>query len=116
MKIGARSAKTLDTIPSTPSYDRAYINQAFSIFLSEEYIIKKIKKCIKKGIDPKKLRAEVLKKLRESERHQIMKGKSASINYKIISFLIAFFWQNMAGVQKTPKSIILKNSYLNKNQ
>lgn len=66
--------KPLETIPSVASSDRFYVNTAFIIFFPDKYIHKKIKKCKKREVDSTKLREEVLKILRESNRHQTMKG------------------------------------------
>lgn len=68
--------KQMGTIPTNGIGDRLYVNQSFATFFSDKYINKKIKKCMKRGIDAGKLREEVLKILRESDRHQTIKGES----------------------------------------
>lgn len=79
VKIDVKSAKILDTIPRTPSFDRTFVNTSFSMFFTEKYLNKKIKKCHKNEVDDSKLRVEVLKILRDSERHQTMRGKTVCI-------------------------------------
>lgn len=67
--------KELETIPGSASRDRFYVNSSFVIFFPDKYINKKIKKCLKREVPPPKLREEILTILRESDRHQIMKGE-----------------------------------------
>lgn len=73
VKVLVKAMKQLETIPSTGSGDRLYVNTSFTVFFSDKYIKKRIKKC--KKLEISKLREEVLKILRESDRHQTMKGK-----------------------------------------
>lgn len=70
MNIDVDLAKQLNSIPSSPSFDRTYINSAFSIMFPE----KRLRRQVKKGI----ARQDILKKFRDSERYQLMKGNVLS--------------------------------------
>ena len=67
VKVSAKVMEILDTITSDPSGDRLYINTFFFAMFPEKYI----KKQMKKGMN----RSSVLKKFRDSKRHQVMKGE-----------------------------------------
>lgn len=79
MKISVKAMQCVETIPGCASSDRLYVNSSFRLFFSDKYINKKIKKCSKNGTGVSTLREGVLKMIRESDRHQTLKGKFQNI-------------------------------------
>lgn len=67
VKVSAKVIEILDTITSDSSGDRLFINTFFFAMFPEKYI----KKQMKRGMN----RSSVLKKFRDSKRHQVMKGE-----------------------------------------
>lgn len=64
----AKNKEILDTIPTAPFADREFINTQFTMIFSERYL----KKQLNKRLD----RKEVLKNFRECRRHEVMKGRT----------------------------------------
>lgn len=83
VKVSAKKMEFLDTISSEPTADRLFINTFFFIVFSEKYL----RKQIKKGLN----RTEVLNKMRDSNRHKVMKGEFIDTDFKI-SFWSSFLW------------------------
>lgn len=71
----AELIKQLETISGHPESDRDYINSISFMFFSEKYL----RKQVKKGLS----REEVLAKLRDSKRYDIIKGLSRYYSHKI---------------------------------
>lgn len=59
-------ANQLDKIPGDPSHDRMFINTHFMMVFSRKYILKQAKR----GMD----REATLKKLRDSDRYELMRN------------------------------------------
>lgn len=76
----------LNDIPSDSRYDREYVNKAFIVMFSEKYLFKNIKSGM--------TRMDILEKLRQTKRHNTIKGIKLEIccsfyfeNYFISRFL-----------------------------
>lgn len=66
VKVASKCLKYLETMSSTPTFDKPFINASFMVFFTDKYL----KKQKKKGLD----RQATLQKFRDSQRYETMRS------------------------------------------